>query len=47
MVHPFGIKYVDEIRKNQYIPKEIIKSVNMLESYQVEINKGIKLSKYE
>ena len=46
MIHLFGVKYADEIRKNEYTPKEILKSVNMHESYQVEINKGIKLSKY-
>ena len=46
MIHLFGVKYAYEIRKNKYTPKEILKSVNMQESYQSEINKGIKLSKY-
>ena len=46
MIHLFAIKYADEIRKNKYTPKEILKNANMQESYQVEINKGIKLSKY-
>ncbi len=46
MIHLFGIKYADIIRNNRYTPKEILKSANMQESYQVEINKGIKLAKY-
>lgn len=46
MIHLFGIKYADDIRKNGYVPREILKFADMPESYQVEINKGIKLSKY-
>ena len=46
MIHLFGVKYAEEIRKNDYTPKEILKAADMHESYQVEINKGIKLSKY-
>lgn len=46
MIHLFGIKYADDIRKNRYTPREILKYANMPESYQVEINKGIKLAKY-
>lgn len=46
MIHLFGIKYAEEIRKNGYIPREILKYSDMPESYQVEINKGIKLAKY-
>ncbi|MDU1349276.1 DNA ligase [uncultured Clostridium sp.] len=46
MVHLFGIKYADDIRKNGYAPREILKFADMPESYQAEINKGIKLSKY-
>lgn len=46
MIHLFGIKYADIIRKNGYTPKNILKYAEMPESYQVEINKGIKLSKY-
>jgi hypothetical protein len=45
-IHLFGIKYADEIRINSYTPKEILTSAHMQESYQVEINNGIKLSKY-
>lgn len=46
MIHLFGIKYADEIRRNGYTPKEILKIAEMPESYFAEINKGIKLSKY-
>lgn len=46
MIHLFGIKYADEIRKNKYIPRNILKYAEMAGSYQVEINKGIKLAKY-
>lgn len=46
MIHLFGIKYGQIIRNNRYTPKEILKYVEMPESYQVEINKGIKLAKY-
>lgn len=46
MIHLFGIKYAEEIRKNKYIPRNILKYAEMAESYQVEINKGIKLAKY-
>ena len=46
MIHLFGIKYADEIRKNGYIPRDILKYSDIPESYQVEINKGIKLAKY-
>lgn len=46
MIHLFGVKYAAEIRESKYTPKDILRSVNMPESYQAEINKGIKLSKY-
>lgn len=46
MVHLFGIKYADDIRKNGYVLREILKCADMSESYQVEINNSIKLSKY-
>lgn len=46
MIHLFAIKYAKEIRGNGYTPKEILKVAQMPESYQVEINKGIKLAKY-
>jgi hypothetical protein len=46
IIHLFGVKYADEIRNSEYTPKDILRSVNMPESYQAEINKGIKLSKY-
>lgn len=46
MIHLFGVKYAEMIRENRYIPKNILKHADMPESYQVEINKGIKLAKY-
>lgn len=46
IIHLFGIKYAEVIRKNGYTPRQILKYAGMPESYQVEINKGIKLSKY-
>lgn len=46
MIHLFGVKYAKDIRESGYVPKDILKVAGMPESYQVEINKGIKLSKY-
>ncbi|MCB2343305.1 HTH-like domain-containing protein [Clostridium estertheticum] len=46
MIHLFGIMYAKVIRDNGFIPRNILKYADMPESYQVEINKGIKLAKY-
>lgn len=46
MIHLFGIKYADEIKRNGYTPKEILKAAGMQESYQTEISKGVRLAKY-
>lgn len=46
MIHLFGIKYADEIRGEGITPKDILTSASMPVSYQVEINKGIGLSRY-
>lgn len=46
MIHLFGIKYGAMIREKKYTPKQILKYAEMSETYQVEINKGIKLAKY-
>ena len=52
MTHLFGIRYSKEIKRNNYIVKEIIKNTrlkngsSMNESYQTEIHKGIKLAEY-
>lgn len=46
MIHLFGIEYGKIIRDKKYTPKNILKYAEMPESYQVEINKGIKLAKY-
>ena len=52
MMHLFGIKYAQIIKKYGYFPKEIIKNTKLSngnaipESYQVEIQKGMNLAKY-
>jgi len=52
MIHLFGIRYSNEIIKNNYIAGEIISNTElrngsrMKNSYQTEINKGVNLSKY-
>ena len=44
--HLFGIKYAEEIRDNSLSIKEIIKISGIPDSYDVEVNNGIKLKKY-
>lgn len=46
MIHLFGVRYADEIKEADFTPKEILKAAEMSESYQTEINKGVRLSKY-
>ncbi len=46
MIHLFGIKYADEIIKNNFSRKGIIEKSDILSSYLTELNKGINLSKY-
>lgn len=46
MIHLFGIMYAKVIRDNKFVPRNILRYAEMPESYQVEINKGIKLAKY-
>lgn len=46
MIHLFGIMYAKEIKECESTAKEILKFANMPESYQTEISKGIRLSKY-
>jgi 5-methylcytosine-specific restriction protein B len=52
MIHLFGIRYSNEITKNNYVAGEIIKNTKLKEgskmntSYQTEISKGVNLSKY-
>lgn len=45
-IHLFGIKYANEILRNNYTIKEIIRISGLKESYSTELSKGIKLSKY-
>lgn len=46
MIHLFGIMYAKVIRDNRFTPKNILEYAEMPESYQAEINKGIRLAKY-
>jgi 5-methylcytosine-specific restriction protein B len=46
MIQLFGVKYAEEIISNGYAPKDILQHANISETYQTEINKGIKLAKY-
>lgn len=46
MIHLFGIKFADIIKANGYNAREILEAANMNLSYQTEVNKGIKMSKY-
>ena len=46
MIHLFGIKYGSLILENNFNPKNIIEAAGMKSSYESEIRKGIKLSKY-
>ena len=46
LIHLFGIMYAEEIMGCGSTPKEILKLANMPESYQTEISKGVRLSKY-
>jgi hypothetical protein len=52
MIHLFGIRYSNEILKNNFVAGEIIKNTKlkngskMNTSYQTEISKGVNLSKY-
>jgi len=44
MIHMFGIKYADEIKKHGV--KEIIERSGLNSSYATEVSKGMKLAKY-
>ncbi len=46
MIHLFGIKYADEIKKSEYSQKDIIKQSGIPTSYFAELNKGVKLAVY-
>jgi hypothetical protein len=45
-IHLFGIKYANEIRNNRLSIMEMIKFAGIPATYNVEVNKGINLSKY-
>lgn len=46
MIHLFGIKYAKEILELGISKAEIAKAADIPKSYGIEINKGVKLSKY-
>ena len=46
MVHLFGIRYASEIRASGCTPKMILQDAGMGTSWQTEISKGIRLSRY-
>ncbi|RAJ16375.1 HTH-like domain-containing protein [Olleya aquimaris] len=46
MIHLFGIKYAEELKKSKSNKKEIAIAANISDRYFAEINKGIKLAKY-
>lgn len=46
MIHLFGIKYAEQIRNNKISIRDIVKIADIKESYIVEINKDINLSRY-
>jgi hypothetical protein len=46
MIHLFGVRYADEIKRATFTPKEILRAAGMPESYQTEISKGVRLAKY-
>lgn len=45
-IHLFGIKYGDIIKKNGFPVSKIVEKAGMRKSYNVEVSKGIKLSKF-
>lgn len=45
-IHLFGIQYAEIIKKNNYKVSELIRLAEMKKSYNVELSKGIKLSKF-
>lgn len=46
MIHLFGIKYSNEIKKSEYSKKDIIKQSGISASYLTELTKGVKLAEY-
>lgn len=46
MIHLFGIKYANEIKKSKYSIKDIIEQSGIPASYFAELNKGVKLANY-
>lgn len=45
-IHLFGIEFAEIIKKNNYKTSELIKLAEMKKSYNVELSKGMKLSKF-
>ena len=45
-IHFFGVKFASEIRDGGFTPREIVGTAGMKPSYQTEVSKGMRLSKY-
>ena len=45
-IHLFGIKFADTIKFEEYSVRHIVKISGIGLSYQTEVSKGIRLSKY-
>ncbi len=45
-VHLFGIDFAKEIKRNQYLVKQIVKAAGLGTAYATEVSKGIKLAQY-
>ena len=46
MIHLFGIKYAEEIKKCNFSKKNIIEQAGLPISYLTELTKGVKLAEY-
>lgn len=46
MIHLFGIKYANEIKKGEFSKRDIIKQSGISSSYLTELTKGVKLADY-
>lgn len=46
MIHLFGIRYADEIRKCGASVDKIVKWLEVPDSYAIEVRKGIGLARY-
>ncbi|ETP67319.1 hypothetical protein G159_19435 [Planococcus glaciei CHR43] len=45
-IHLFGIRYAEDIKKNNLSIKRILEYSTVKPSFSTEVNKGVKLAKY-